>query len=1053
MPDFFPSAFIANLSRICRENLLAEKWLLAPNRRVGHQWAEQAARSGQPVVNLRVTTLTGLALRVAGGRLNPSVRVLTSLGTRILIDGLLAPDLVPEKERYLTRLLEGGRRKSPGLVRLLADAIEDMRMSGAGIEALRKADLEVPAKKREMEKLLGLYLAQLDKLSLTDRAGVFSMAIEELVSCGGEIPGGGVILLPEGLPAFPLEERLIEGLSPGAVEKIAQDAPAKGPVNGNISLLGHIASPGQSPPGNDLAGDKTAVILPCVGEINEVRAALGTMRERGVPFDRAEILVTDAGTYIPMIYEEALRLFADPQNPCGDAPVTFADGIPTRYSRPGRALSGWIQWVREEYSQPHLVRLLEDGLLDVDAREGGIGCRELSRTLRALPAGSGRDRYLEVIGREEQAAVRRLARFRAGLETGEAGESDVAKTARQMEALKRLRKLVEKLLGCTPADAGPCDPSWFDAALAFLGKMVRGGGQADNFAREAFKKEIAEFREWSRLGLGLRSLDIVEWLASLPGALRIGGRGPAPGCLHVSSITSGGHSGRPFTAILGLDDSRFPGGRLQDPVFLDRDREQFHPPLPTSASRFSRKMEGFAALLRRLRGEAVLTWSCRSLSDDREMFPSPVLLSAFRILYGNREADLQEMSRKLGPPRSFAPSAPGQCLTADDWWMLRCCGEERLKDARAHVFGLYPHIKDGAEAMGKHREKVFSEMSGYVPEAGPDIDPTAPGAKPLSPSRAEKMGGCPLRYFLSELLGIEPPEEVTGKIREWWLDPMQFGSLLHEILAAFTERIMETGEAPDLERHLPLMDEIVRKQLDAWRRDYPPPSEDLFHVQERRILKGARRFLREEEELSASRTPVAVELPVGMESRGGKDGHPDPVPVRLPGGRTIRIRGRIDRVDRGKKDNALLLTDFKSGQASRFRYQAADPTIGGRQFQAVFYRAMALAWAGASGRGEREVGEFRYVFPTSFSSDGPVIYLPGQMDACLPFLERAARLMAAGVFPATDDADRDCRYCPFNGTICPNVEEQAGEMAGELAEGDDPVLDPFRAMRGYPGRG
>ncbi|MBN2719821.1 MAG: hypothetical protein JXR72_01830, partial [Proteobacteria bacterium] len=491
MPDITPSAFIHNLARVCRERLLDEKWLLAPNRRVGNQWAEQVSRCGQPVVNLRVTTLTGLALRIAGARMSPSKRVLSSLGARILIDSILAPDLVPGKERYLTRLLDGGRQKSPGLVRLLADTIEDLRMSGAGIEDLRRAGLEVPAKKREMEKLFGLYLAELDRLSLTDRAGVFSAAIEELLSGGGEIPGGGVILLPDGLPAFPLEERLIESMSPAAVEKIGQDVPAEGPVDGNISLLGHIASPGQSPQGNDPAKDETAVILPCVGEINEVRAALRTMRERGVPFDRAEILVTDAGTYIPMIYEETLRLFADPQNPCGDAPVTFADGIPTRYSRPGRALSGWIQWVRDEYSQPHLVRLLEDGLLDADGGEGGIGCRELSRTLRALPAGSGRDRYLEVIGREERAAARRAARFRAGLETGEAGESDVANAARQMEALKRLGKLVEKLLSCTPAEAGPCDASWLDAALAFLEGVARGGGQADNFAREAFEKEIA----------------------------------------------------------------------------------------------------------------------------------------------------------------------------------------------------------------------------------------------------------------------------------------------------------------------------------------------------------------------------------------------------------------------------------------------------------------------------------------------------------------------------------------------------------------------------------
>ena len=66
MTEFTPNIFIRNLAAICRENLLAEKWLLAPNRRVGNQWVEQVARSGQPAVNLRVTTFRSLVLELSG---------------------------------------------------------------------------------------------------------------------------------------------------------------------------------------------------------------------------------------------------------------------------------------------------------------------------------------------------------------------------------------------------------------------------------------------------------------------------------------------------------------------------------------------------------------------------------------------------------------------------------------------------------------------------------------------------------------------------------------------------------------------------------------------------------------------------------------------------------------------------------------------------------------------------------------------------------------------------------------------------------------------------
>ena len=66
MTQFTPNKFIQNLAASCSEHLLAEKWLIAPNRRVGNQWVEQVARMGQPAVNLRVTTFRSLVLELSG---------------------------------------------------------------------------------------------------------------------------------------------------------------------------------------------------------------------------------------------------------------------------------------------------------------------------------------------------------------------------------------------------------------------------------------------------------------------------------------------------------------------------------------------------------------------------------------------------------------------------------------------------------------------------------------------------------------------------------------------------------------------------------------------------------------------------------------------------------------------------------------------------------------------------------------------------------------------------------------------------------------------------
>ena len=126
--------------------------------------------------------------------------------------------------------------------------------------------------------------------------------------------------------------------------------------------------------------------------------------------------------------------------------------------------------------------------------------------------------------------------------------------------------------------------------------------------------------------------------------------------LHVAHALSGGHSGRKHTFVIGLDDSRFPGAGLNDPLLLDEERGKLSPKLRKASAEFSLKLERFAELQARLRGTVTLGFSCLNLQEDREMFPSPVVLSAYRILSNNREGDQGDMMTWLSVPDSFAPT-------------------------------------------------------------------------------------------------------------------------------------------------------------------------------------------------------------------------------------------------------------------------------------------------------------------------------------------------------------------------------------------------------------
>lgn len=59
------NTFAAALAAICQEAPLTEKWLVAPSLRIGYQWLDRIALAGRPVFNVRVFTLTGLALDLA----------------------------------------------------------------------------------------------------------------------------------------------------------------------------------------------------------------------------------------------------------------------------------------------------------------------------------------------------------------------------------------------------------------------------------------------------------------------------------------------------------------------------------------------------------------------------------------------------------------------------------------------------------------------------------------------------------------------------------------------------------------------------------------------------------------------------------------------------------------------------------------------------------------------------------------------------------------------------------------------------------------------------
>src|SRR5207237_666429 len=168
-------------------------------------------------------------------------------------------------------------------------------------------------------------------------------------------------------------------------------------------------------------------------------------------------------------------------------------------------------------------------------------------------------------------------------------------------------------------------------------------------------------------------------------------------------------------------------------------------------------------------------------------------------------------------------------------------------------------------------------------------------------------------YFLGAVLGIEAVENPEEQLTMSALDR---GDLVHRALEQFIAEVLARPAADqpapdqpwtdaDRARLIAIGDELCeeykRKGLTG---------RDLFWRRERvRILADLERFLVEDDRhrLEHHTRPIATERPFGF-----APGAADAVPLALADGRSVRFRGKADRVDRAD-DGSLHIVDYKTG--------------------------------------------------------------------------------------------------------------------------------------------
>ena len=986
--------FIRQLAELCRSHPTGAKWVFVPSHALGHTLGERLALEGTSWANLRFTTPFGLAVRMAAPFLvergvDPSPE---GVGPAVVMRLLL--ELSGGTPAYFRHLADQAK-----MADALWGAIRELRLAGLTAAELPAVAFASGDKHAELRALLAAYEEHLEANRLADTASVFQEALRHLDVC--PIGPADVWMELPGVIWAPLERRFLDELPGRRLDADALDVPGLD-VPQRVAALGgrhrpiepvptsdsdrlaFLLRPADAPPPQN---DGTVAMFRAGGKEAEVEEVLRRIVAARVPLDQVEVAYTSSD-YAPLFWEKAQR---------HGLPATFESGIPIGLTRPARAFLAFCAWIEGGFSAGGLRRLLQSGDVRVDLEDGPTA-GQAARLLARSEAMWGRRTY-------DPALIALAASYRERSAEVEADEEIRARYLTRAAQAERLRSWVADLLGLVPdpdADGRVDLDPLLTACAAFVERVAAKTSDLDGAATAVLTESFNELRPVGHLSRPpAEAFGLIRERVEM---ITVGSDRARPGHLHVTPLAHAGYAGRLLTFVVGLEEGSVLPTQLEDAVLLDDERQAIHRGLTTSRDRVS---EALAAVLSRLAvvgGRVCLSFSCRDLRENRETFPSWLLLQALRLQKPGRELTYEHLNQTLGEPVSAVPTRRELALSAAGWWLanLRGVGRAGL-DA---VLAAFPSLAQGARAEAARQSETFTVFDGFVPPAGPRLDPRVSG-RAVSPTMLERLAGCPFRHFLEHGLGLEPVADAEPD-PDRWLDPTVRGSLLHELFARVWRELRERGEQPDPQRHGPRLRELAEARLDELRTLIPPPSERIFEREVRDILRDLELFLRFEAERT-DREPVGLEVSFGA---GAVEGEPlaqaDPVNIDLGTGLQFRLRGRIDRVDR-LLDGTYDAVDYKTG---RYRPDDYDGTFkGGRLLQHVLY-ALAARELLRGVNPQARVAAGSYYFPTARGGGERVIVPQGNPAAVAAVLRDLFELLALGTFVHSPD-ESDCRWCDF----------------------------------------
>jgi ATP-dependent helicase/nuclease subunit B len=303
-------------------------------------------------------------------------------------------------------------------------------------------------------------------------------------------------------------------------------------------------------------------------------------------------------------------------------------------------------------------------------------------------------------------------------------------------------------------------------------------------------------------------------------------------------------------------------------------------------------------------------------------------------------------------------------------------------------------------------------------------------------SQLETYAKCPYKYFAERVLNLKALEEPSEEI-----EALEMGSLLHNILYEFYSIIRKKGiiiskaSSEDFKAAEDILFKIAEEKIAEGNFNSPLTfyeKEKILGINGKRENSLLYMFLKTEKENDDNFIPEFFEVVFGNLPYV-KQNYKREISLKELKAGSVKIRGKIDRIDINEKENIYEVIDYKLGG----KKPKKDELDEGLSLQLPLYMYAARELINAQLDKELEPGVpkiYSLKFKEGQFGKSPVniglkrnspageknVLVDNLIQECLEFVEKFVKEISLGKFNLTTLKDREskvCGYCSFK-SIC-----------------------------------